>query len=99
MGVCRPCSMPMFSARLGAAATARRLVVAVVGCHALVGDGGGVCWVRRIDRLRVGSMAVEGWWGGVGVSWCLIAAGVRSVLGRVVRGVGRIGPNRRGRNV
>jgi hypothetical protein len=90
--------MPMFSARLGAVPTARWLVAAVVGRHALVGNGYGICRVGRVRGLRVGPMAVKGRWGGVCVSWGFVATSVRTVLGRIVRSVGCVGTNRRDRN-
>jgi hypothetical protein len=86
MGVCRPCSVTMFAPRLGAAAAAAATVV--VGSHALVGAGRNVRWVRGRSGLGVGALAIERGWRRVGVAGGLVAASVRSVVGRVVGDVG-----------
>jgi hypothetical protein len=99
VGVCRPCSVAVFAPRLGAAAPARRLVGAVVGRHALVGAGRDIGWVSGAGGLRVGALAVEGWWGWVGVAGSLVASRVGRVFGGVVRGVGRAGCDGRRRDV
>jgi hypothetical protein len=99
VGICRPCSVSVFSTRLGAAAAAGWLVGTVVRSHSLVGAGRDVGWVRRTGRLGVGSLAIERRRRGIGVSGSLVSTTVGGEFSWIIRGIGRVGSNGRRRNV